>query len=255
MTTALSGNAPGLPGQNLNTSLFGNQQADQATGGANPTAEQAATKTADPVDTVDLSDEAKLRWEKLKDEKATADQLVIALAKQREDESETTTKPLSRVEYADDIGAFDALATINDIAADGFKDFDKMLEASRNHQSSTNSFSSREEMFESLATASLVMKTRSLEIAGKTEQAQQLRDAAVGGTLKFEDPSKVDGLNLTYERIVTESSGGGRGVHHELNQNPVGDVKDALDSGRAFTMGQGDFGAFYVTVGQADATA
>lgn len=238
-------NATVQPQQNLFSSPVERLQATPKSSDSQPVDGQSE----EPTDTVEISSKAEAKLKLIQINQAVADELDSILLKRQEGTPSFTTRlDQAALEKRQEKTA-EILTTLNDLAAGGFKDLDGLLEDSRSGKTTTSSFSIENGISEELVTASLAIRVRALEFGGKTEQAQQLRDAAVGGSLRFQDPSKVDGLNLTYEKIVTEGPGGGQGIHYNLDQNPTGAVKDALDSGRAFTMGQGDLGAFYITLG------
>lgn len=80
------------------------------------------------------------------------------------------------------------------------------------------------------------------------EQRQAFETAISNGTLQFQKASEVDGLNYRSTVTYTGSPGGLQGmtVTHQSSA-PTGAAKDAIDHGRAYVFWTEDRGDVYVT--------
>lgn len=92
----------------------------------------------------------------------------------------------------------------------------------------------------------LATKVVDLEKAGQSDQAQALRNAINGGTVKVQKSDDVPDLNLKYS-TTHFADGSSGGTSSSWDWNPTGAAKTALDSGHAMAVGGSDRGAFFMS--------
>lgn len=81
------------------------------------------------------------------------------------------------------------------------------------------------------------------------EVGQSFRDAMANGTVKVQRASEVDGLNFKSSQtfVPNPNNGVGYDTYGGTTQNPTGDIKKAIDSGRAYAAWSADLGDIYVS--------
>lgn len=147
---------------------------------------------------------------------------------------------------------FDPEAMLNEIARQG--DFDTVLfrkHADEGPEAFLTPFSSRpnskEEAAAVDAASQLSLHYTDLQRAGLNDEAAAFRDAIENGGLRFQSIDKVDNLNASYQYLQARAASGGTNGRFDLDLDPAGDTKDALEAGDALTVQLGDLGAYYVT--------
>ncbi|WP_156375650.1 hypothetical protein [Methylobacterium sp. Leaf125] len=81
------------------------------------------------------------------------------------------------------------------------------------------------------------------------EVGQALDNAICTGTIKIQKASDVEGLNFKSSQTFTPNKNNGAGYDTTggTSQNPVGDTKKTIDSGRALARWTADRGNVYLS--------
>jgi hypothetical protein len=203
------------------------------------TSDQAASSSSDPTDTVDLSDHAKATLARAKSEQAAADKLQTLLQSLSGDDGKKSGS--SKAKSDDGSSLFDKLSG----SQTSPKSSDTQWEAAAPYGDASQSDA---EFTQSWGMKGLFeVQALGMEAAGKPEAAQAIRDALTSGTVKYQKASEVPGLNFHSDVEFTQNPLGTIDTRVAIDQKPTGEIKDAIDQGRAFAAWTPDRGDIYVT--------
>lgn len=190
-----------------------------------------ATSSADPSDTVDLSDRAKQLLARAKSEQLAADKLTTLLQSlTAPDDKDTASKPKS---------------------GDGTSLFDKLSGRASRQTSQTDWTAGSKYGNASISDAAFIEKYKDSFLGALTGQPPEklaaLQAAINNGTLTFQKGSDVPGYNNRTVITYTGSPGGLQGMSSSAYVPPTGAVKDAIEAGNAIATWTEDRGDVYVT--------
>ncbi|WP_346897559.1 hypothetical protein [uncultured Roseibium sp.] len=147
---------------------------------------------------------------------------------------------------------FDPETMLNEIARQG--DFDTALFRKSADEGPeaflvpfTSTAHSKEDSAAIRAASQLALHYNDLQRAGLNEKAAAFRDAIENGGLHFQSAGKAENLDASYQKLQARAESGGTNTTYDLDLNPTGDTKDALETGDALIVKLGDLGAYYVT--------
>lgn len=192
-----------------------------------------SASTIGPATVVDLSDRAKAAIEQNRIAKDVADRLAQQVAAMKDGDAKTqrsTGHPKSTSASKDAPDIYSSLASAT------------KWEAGAPYGDPTKS--------DAQFLKDSLLPDMDLTAAGWTEEdAQAFKGAIQNGTIKIQKASEIEGLNFKSWQAFVPNSNNGVGYDSAggTSQNPIGDVKKAIDSHRAMAMWTADRGDVYLS--------
>lgn len=192
----------------------------------------SATSSANPTDTVDLSDRAKQILARAKSEQLAADKLNALLQSIKNPDGKGIA---SKAGTSDQTSLFDQLSGSQTSSKSSATQWEAGSKYGDPTISDLDFLEKIKPVLESLAERL------------PPEQRQAMEAAVNNGTIQIQKASDVAGLNYHSTVSYSGSPGGLEGMTVTHQSNPTGAAKDALDQGRAYAFWAEDRGDVYVS--------